>query len=86
AHLIGGIGMSVAMGFAGMDGMLRRAVYPGDTTFQPHMIIAAFFGSLMILAYLAMMYNIISSIGIRGLIEIFVKFPERQKRETVPAV
>ncbi|MBI5407679.1 MAG: cbb3-type cytochrome c oxidase subunit I [Nitrospirae bacterium] len=86
AHLIGGIGMSVAMGFAGMDGMLRRAVYPGDTTFQPHMIIAAFFGSLMILAYLAMMYNIISSIGIRGLIEIFVKLPERQKREIVPAI
>ena len=86
AHLIGGIGMSISMGFAGMDGMLRRTVYPGDTTFQPHMIAAAFFGSLILLAYLAMMYNIVSSIGIRGLIEIFVKLPERVKRETSPAV
>ncbi len=86
AHLIGGIGMSVAMGFAGMDGMLRRTIYPGDATFKPQMIVAAFFGSLMILAYLAMMYNIISSIGIRGLIEIFVKLPDRQKREASPAV
>ena len=66
--------------------MLRRTIYPGDTTFQPHMIAAAFFGSLILLAYLAMMYNIISSIGIRGLIEIFVKLPERVKRETSPAV
>jgi len=85
-HLIGGIGMSMTMGFAGMDGMLRRATYPGDTTFQPHMIAAALFGSLMVLAYLAMMYNIISSIGIRGLIEIFVKLPGRQKRETEAAI
>ncbi len=66
--------------------MLRRTIYPGDTTFQPHMIAAAFFGSLILLAYLAMMYNIVSSIGIRGLIEIFVKLPERVKRETSPAV
>lgn len=80
AHLIGGIGMAMAMGFAGMDGMLRRAIYPGDATFQSHMIVAAFFGSLMILAYLAMMYNIISSIGIRGLVEIFVKLPKGQKK------
>ncbi len=86
AHLIGGIGMSMSMGFAGMDGMLRRTIYPGDITFQPHMIAAAFFGSLILLAYFAMMYNIISSIGIRGLIEIFVKLPEKVKRETSPAV
>ncbi len=70
AHLIGGVGMSAVMGFAGMDGMLRRTIYPGDTTFQPEMIAAAFFGSLIVMAYLAMMYNIISSIGVKGLIEI----------------
>jgi cytochrome c oxidase subunit 1 len=85
AHLIGGIGMSVAMGFAGMDGMLRRTIYPGDATFKTEMIVAAFFGSLMILAYLAMMYNIINSIGIRGLIEIFIKLPA-PKRKTEPAI
>lgn len=86
AHLIGGVGMSMAMGFAGMDGMLRRTTYPGDATFRPEMIAAAFFGSLIVLAYLALMYNIIASVGIRGLIEIFVNLPGRQKRETEPAV
>ncbi|MEW5947405.1 MAG: hypothetical protein AB1742_14535 [bacterium] len=75
AHLIGGVGMSMAMGFAGMDGMLRRAIYPGDPAFKPEMIAAAFFGSLMAAAYLALMYNVISSIGIRGLVGIFVKLP-----------
>lgn len=75
AHLVGGVGMAIAMGFAGMDGMLRRTVYPGDATFQPHMAAAAFFGGLIVLAYLVLMYNIISSIGIKGLIEIFVKLP-----------
>lgn len=86
AHLIGGIGMSIAMGFAGMNGMLRRTVYPGDATFKPEMIAAAFFGSLIILAYLAMMYNIISSIGIRGLAEIFIKLPAGKERATEPAI
>lgn len=86
AHLTGGIGMAAAMGFAGMDGMLRRAVYIGDPTFKPHMIVAAFFGSLIIVAYLAMMYNIISSIGMRGLIGLFIKLPGELKRETRPAV
>jgi cytochrome c oxidase subunit 1 len=51
AHLIGGVGMSVAMGFAGMNGMLRRTLYPGDATYQPEMIAAAIFGSLILLAY-----------------------------------
>lgn len=86
AHLIGGVGMSVAMGFAGMNGMLRRATYPGDATFRPEMIAAAFFGTLIVLAYLALMYNVISSIGLRGLIEIFVKLPGRPKREAGQAI
>jgi cytochrome c oxidase subunit 1 len=80
AHLIGSIGMSVAMGFAGMNGMLRRTVYQGIDTFQPEMIAAAFFGSLIVAAYLSLMYNVINSIGIKGLIEIFVKFPEKEKK------
>lgn len=86
-HIIGGVGMAAAMGFAGMDGMLRRAVYPGDPTFKPHMIVAALFGSLIIVSYLALMYNIISSVGLRGTIEIFIKLPggpARQSRETKP--
>ncbi|VAX16842.1 Cytochrome c oxidase polypeptide I [hydrothermal vent metagenome] len=84
AHLVGGVGMAVSMGFAGMDGMLRRTIYPGNPDFQIEMIFAAFFGSLMVIAYFAMMYNIISSIGIKGLIEIFVKLPERIKMKLAP--
>lgn len=79
AHLIGSVGMSVAMGFAGMSGMLRRTLYPGDDTFRTEMIIAAAFGTLILLSYLALMYNIISTIGIRGLIEIFVNLPGKSK-------
>ncbi len=72
AHLIGGVGMAVCMGFAGMDGMLRRTMYGADHPFKPEMIGAAVFGSLMVVAYLAMMYNIVSSLGFRGLIGIFI--------------
>lgn len=79
AHLAGGVGMSVSLGFAGMNGMLRRTLYPGNDAFQTEMIAAAFFGSLIVLAYLALMYNIISSIGVRGLVEIFVKLPKKME-------
>ncbi|MGK7346838.1 MAG: cbb3-type cytochrome c oxidase subunit I [Candidatus Nitrospinota bacterium M3_3B_026] len=85
AHLIGGVGMSVSMGFAGMDGMLRRTIYVGSHHFQAEMAAAAFFGSLIVLAYLAMMYNIITSIGVKGLVEIFVKLPERRGEAERPA-
>jgi cytochrome c oxidase subunit 1 len=81
AHLIGGIGMSVCMGFAGMDGMLRRTIYGAEHPFELEMIGAAFFGSLMVVAYLAMMYNIINSIGIRGLVGIFINLPSDQGQE-----
>lgn len=84
AHLVGSVGMSVSMGFAGMDGMLRRTVYDGITPFRPLMILAAVFGCLIVLAYAAMMYNIISSIGIKGLLEIFVKLPGKEDRERIP--
>lgn len=85
SHLIGSVGMSVAMGFAGMSGMLRRTLYPGDDTFQTEMIAAAAFGSLIVLSYLALMYNIISTIGIRGLVEIFLRLPGGRKREAAEA-
>lgn len=79
-QLVGGVGMSVAMGYAGMNGMLRRAVYPGVDTFQPYMIAAAVFGALLLLAYGALMFNLVSSIGLRSLVEIFVKLPSGNGR------
>lgn len=85
AHLIGSVGMSVAMGFAGMSGMLRRTLYVGDTTFQTEMIAAAAFGTLILLSYLALMYNFISSLGVRGLVEIFVRLPGSRSEDKAEA-
>lgn len=77
-QMIGGIGMSVAMGFAGLDGMLRRTLYIGDPTYLNEMYLAAFFGAVLVVGYLAMMYNLITSIGVRPLISLFVKLPEKE--------
>lgn len=74
-QVIGGIGMSVAMGFAGLNGMLRRTLYFGDVTFLNEMYVAAFFGLIIAIGYLAMMYNLINSIGIRPLISLFLHLP-----------
>lgn len=69
--LIGGAGMAVSMGYAGMNGMLRRQMYAGETEFQPYMIAASFFGALIVLSWVILMWNLVSSIGIKGLIQIF---------------
>ena len=74
-QMIGGIGMGAAMGFAGLDGMLRRTLYSGEGTFLPHMYVAAFFGMLILIGYLSLMYNIITTIGGRSLISLFVNLP-----------
>jgi cytochrome c oxidase subunit 1 len=76
-QMIGGIGMSVAMGFAGLDGMLRRTLYFGDPSYLGEMYLAAFFGAVLVAGYLAMMVNLISSIGVRPLVSLFVRLPQR---------
>ena len=75
-HLIGGIGMGAFMGMAGLDGMLRRHLYV-DGQFNPDMIIAALFGSMLLLAWAIFLYNIIMSVGIKGLVGIFL--PSKDK-------
>lgn len=77
-QMIGGIGMAVAMGFAGLDGMLRRTLYFDDPTYLEEMYLASFFGAILLVGYLAMMYNLISTIGVRSLISLFVKLPEKK--------
>lgn len=74
-QVVGGIGMSVSMGFAGLNGMLRRTLYAGDATFLKETLFAVFFGTILSAGYLAMMYNLVSSIGIPSLISLFVKSP-----------
>jgi cytochrome c oxidase subunit 1 len=78
-QMVGGIGMSAAMGFAGLDGMLRRTLYFGDPTYLSEMYLAAFFGAVLVAGYLAMMVNLISSIGVRPLVSLFVGLPQRTR-------
>ncbi len=70
-HLIGGIGMGAFMGMAGLEGMLRRHMY-FNGEFEPFMILAAIFGSMILLAWVLFMVNIIMSVGLKGLVGIFL--------------
>ena len=69
-HLLGGIGMGAFMGMAGLQGMLRRSLYVNGE-FNVYMILAALAGSLLLVGFLAFFYNIVMSLGLRGLVGIF---------------
>lgn len=71
-HLIGGIGMGAFMGMAGLDGMLRRTIYYNGE-YNTYMILAALCGAMMMAAFVIFLYNIIMSIGLRGLFGIYAK-------------
>ncbi len=71
AHLIGGIGMGAFMGMAGLEGMLRRTIYLNGE-FNLYMILAGLCGALLLLAFLAFFYNIVMSLGLNGVIGIFI--------------
>ncbi|NPA17138.1 cbb3-type cytochrome c oxidase subunit I [Persephonella sp.] len=79
-HLIGGIGMGAFMGMAGIDGMLRRHVYT-EGEFMLYMIPAGIFGAMLLLAWFIFMFNIIATIGLKGLIGIFK--PSKIDKEVV---
>jgi cytochrome c oxidase subunit 1 len=81
-HLLGGIGMGAFMGMAGLNGMLRRTIYY-EGEFNWYMILAALSGALMFIAFLAFFYNIVMTLGLNGVIQIF--FPSKLRVEdTVP--
>lgn len=82
-HLTGGIGMGAFMGMAGLNGMLRRTIYYNGE-FDWQMILAALSGSLLLIAFLVFFYNIIMSLGLLNVLQIFT--PSKHKVEdTVPA-
>ena len=70
-HLIGGIGMGAFMGMAGLDGMMRRHLYVNGE-FQTDMIMAAIFGAMLLTAWVVFLFNIIMSVGVKGLVGIFL--------------
>ena len=58
------------MGMAGLGGMLRRTIYLNGE-FNLYMILAGICGGLLLLAFLAFFYNIVMSLGLKGVIGIF---------------
>jgi cytochrome c oxidase subunit 1 len=83
SHLIGGIGMGAFMGMAGLNGMLRRSLYVNGE-FNLYMILAAVSGTLILIGFLAFFYNIVMSVGLKGVLGIFT--PSKLKtQDLVPA-
>jgi cytochrome c oxidase subunit 1 len=70
-YLIGGVGMGAFGGMAGLEGMLRRHLYVNGE-FNTLMILAAICGAMVLIAWVIFLFNIIMSIGIKGLIGIFL--------------
>ncbi len=83
AHLLGGIGMGAFMGMAGLQGMLRRTIY-FDGEFSLYMILAAFCGLMLLFAFLAFFYNIVMTVGLKGVLGIFTP-SKLNKDELLPA-
>lgn len=72
SHLLGGIGMGAFMGMAGLQGMLRRALYENGE-YSTYMILAGICGGLLLLGFIAFFINIVMSVGLNGVIGIFTK-------------
>jgi cytochrome c oxidase subunit 1 len=78
AQLTGGIGMGAFMGMAGLNGMLRRSLYVNGE-FNSYMILAALCGALLLFGFLAFFFNIVMSVGLNGVIGIFLPSKLNQK-------
>ena len=70
-YLIGGIGMGAFAGMAGINGMLRRHLYVHGE-FNTYMVLAAICGSMVLIAWFIFLFNIVMSVGVKGLIGIFL--------------
>ena len=62
--------MGSAMGMAGIDGMLRRSIYV-DGEYNTYMIFAGVFGCMLLLAFAAFLFNVVMTVGVKGLIGIY---------------
>jgi cytochrome c oxidase subunit 1 len=70
-YLLGGVGMGAFGGMSGLDGMLRRHLYVNGE-FNTWLLLAAIAGSMVLLAWLIFLLNIVLSVGVKGLIGIFL--------------
>jgi len=74
--------MGAFMGMAGLHGMLRRTLYINGE-FVPYMVLAAISGALLFIAFVAFLYNIIMTVGINGLLGIFMA-PKLKTTDLLP--
>ena len=82
-HLIGALGMSCFMGLAAMDGALRRTLYV-DGEYNTYMILGVICGSLILVAWVLYLVNVVMSIGVKGLIGIYTP-AKTDTKDLVPA-
>ncbi|MCX7955026.1 MAG: cbb3-type cytochrome c oxidase subunit I [Bacteroidales bacterium] len=71
-QLFGGVGMGAFMGMAGLLGMLRRTIYHNNE-FGVFMWLAAIAGIALFVGFLSFFLNIVLSVGIKGIINVFKK-------------
>lgn len=76
AHLLGGIGMGAFMGMAGLSGMLRRTIY-FNGEFNVYMILAGLSGLLLLIGFILFFFNIVMTVGLKGVIGIFMPASSR---------
>jgi len=84
AHLIGGIGMGAFMGMAGLRGMLRRTI-DTEGNFFWFMVLAAVSGTLIGIALLCFLINLVMTLGLNGAIGVF-KRSEIDKAVLIPGL
>jgi cytochrome c oxidase subunit 1 len=73
--MVGAVAMAYAMGLAGIQGMLRRTLYPLPNPYQVHEAIALVGALLMTVGFLAFLVNIIATLGWGNVLSLVV--PER---------
>ncbi|MCK5295119.1 MAG: cbb3-type cytochrome c oxidase subunit I, partial [Arcobacteraceae bacterium] len=83
SHIIGSLGMGCFMGLAAMEGALRRTLYV-DGEYNTYMILGAICGTLILLSWLVYLVNIVMSVGVKGLIGIFMP-SKLDTKDLVPA-
>jgi cytochrome c oxidase subunit 1 len=78
AWIVGSTMMAWAMGLAGIQGMLRRTIYPLPNQYELHMTFALAGGIVIAVGFLAFLVNIIATLGWGNVFGLVV--PERWLR------
>jgi cytochrome c oxidase subunit 1 len=73
--IVGSVAMAYVMGMAGVQGMLRRTIYPLPNPYEPHLAVALAGALLMSVGFLAFLVNIIGTLGWANVLSLVV--PER---------